>query len=65
LVYRPSFLLLEAMLVSAGSRVRELVGESVGRLGCWSEGLWGIGHCCLGSRLRGRERGGVRFLRVE
>jgi hypothetical protein len=51
--------------VSAGSRVRELVGESVGRLGCWSEGLWGIGHCCLASRLRGLGRGGVRFLRAE
>jgi hypothetical protein len=63
-----SFRLLVARLVSADSQEREekeLVVESVGRLGCWSEGLWGIGRCCLESRLRGRERGGVRFLPAE
>lgn len=65
LVCRLSFLLLEAMLVSVGSLARELVAESVGRLGCSNEELWGIGHCCLASRLRAQERGGVRFLRVE
>jgi hypothetical protein len=64
-VYGLSFLLLEAMLVNAGSRVRELVGESVERLGCWNVGLWDIARCCLVSRLRERERGGVQFLQAE